>query len=159
MLPKQTNAIFAGVFGFLLLLAPLSRADKKYDAKSQDEIDLFAAVIGAEIEANHWSKEQKICISVDTMNPTKKLVEALKQQQLNVCSSSELTKDLPCSFQVSLHSPVMDASGTARVQSDVGDFHEPHAPTAYLGIVLRSGEYTLAKVSGKWTIKAYSKSK
>jgi hypothetical protein len=126
--------------------------ERTYSPKSFDEIEILTLVLRSEVVANKWIKKDLICFSVEQMNPSPKLVEALRQQNLNVCSSAEWPKKFNCGFDVGVHFISLDAWQRARVHTEVQDLREINTGDAHIAVQLRDGDDVLRKSDGKWSI-------
>lgn len=142
-------AFFAGV---------LVSAGRTYSPKDSDEIDVFSQVLKAEVRANGWTEKDLICFSVQGLDPSPELVQDLRQQKLNVCSSAEWRKEFNCEFEVRLEILKFDSSRRARVRAEVADFRGINKGTAHFGVRQRYGEYSVRKIGGKWSIIEYAPS-
>jgi hypothetical protein len=133
--------------------------DKTYTPKSGDEVEILSLVLRSEIVANKWTKRDLICFSVEDMDPSPKLVKALQQRYLNVCSSAEWPKKFNCGFDVRVQFISLDASESARVHTEVQDLREINTGDAHIAVQLRDGDYVLRKSDGKWSISGHLPSK
>ena len=142
-------------FAFVLI-----SAEKTYSPKSGDEIEVLSLVLKSEVVANEWTKRDLICFSVDQMDPSRKLVRAFRQRDLNVCSSAEWPKKFNCGFEVRMQFVSLDTSQGARVHAEVQDLREINAGEGHIAVRLRAGEYVVRKTDdGKWSIREYVPSK
>jgi hypothetical protein len=133
--------------------------EKTYTPKNGDEIEVLSLVLRSEIVANKWTKRDLICFSVEQIDPSPKLVKALRQQNLNVCSSAEWPKKFNCGFEVRMQFMSLDTSQSARVHTEVADLREINVGEGDLAVRLRDGEYVLRKIDGKWSISEYAESR
>ena len=70
---------------FFSCMAFAIRSDEEtYSPKSNEESEILALILRSEVEANGWPKAEKICFSVNEMDPSESLVKALRQLNLNV---------------------------------------------------------------------------
>jgi len=145
---------------FLLgsLPMPVASGTKTYSPKSPDEVEIFAVVLRAEVEANGWTRKDVICVSVDLDDPSKRLVAALRQRNLNVCAWSEWKKRLACNYVADLSPVAFESARSAKLHAEVDDFRDINTGDAHIATRLRSGEYRLVQSQGKWSIDAYSPS-
>jgi hypothetical protein len=144
------------VFLFGSLPMPLASGTKTYSPKNTDEVEVFAVVLHAEVEANGWTPNDVICVSVDLEDPSKKLVAELRRRNLNICAWSEWKKRLACNFVVDLSPATFESAASAKVRAEVDDFRDINTGAAHIVTRLRSGEYRLAQHQGKWTVSAYN---
>lgn len=159
---SSTRAAAATVLTFLMFSCfalILNSAEKTYSPKSGDEIEVLSLVLKSELEANKWTKRELICFSGEQMDPSPKLVRALRQQNLNVCSSAERPKKFNCGFEVLMQFVSPSTSQSARVHAEVQDLREINAGTGDIAIRQRDGEYSVRKIDGKWSISEYVSSK
>jgi hypothetical protein len=138
--------------------APIS-AEKTYSPKSSNEIEILSLVLRSEVAANKWTKTDLICFSVEQMDPSPKLVRALRRLDLNVCSSAEWSKKFNCGFEVRMQFVSLDTSQDVRVHAEVQDLREINAGEGDIAVWLRDGEYAVRKINGKWSISEYVPSK
>jgi hypothetical protein len=148
--PVVTAFLFTVCFAFLLI-----SAEKTYSPKSGDEIEVLSLVLRSEVVANNWTKKDLICFSVQEMAPSPKLVRALRQQNLNVCSSAEWPKKFNCGFEVRMRFANDDTSQSARVRAEVVDYRDINTGEGHLAVLHRTGEYAVRKIDGKWSISGY----
>jgi hypothetical protein len=137
---------------FTFSVVVLVSDEKTYTPKSDDEIDILTPVLRAEVITNKWTKRDLICVSAEHMDPGPKLVKALRQWNLNVCSSAEWPKKFNCGLEVRMQFTALDTPQRARVHAEVRDLREINAGHADLAVRLRDGEYVLRKIDGKWLI-------
>jgi hypothetical protein len=117
----------ATILAFLMITVLAATAisdEKKYTPKRGDEIEVLSQVLRSEVVANKWTKRDLICFSVDQTDPSPKLVKALRQQNLNVCSSAEWPQMFNCGFEVRMQFVSLDVSQSARVRAEVADYRE-----------------------------------
>ncbi len=133
----------------------LISAEKTYSPKSAGETEILSLVLKSEVEPNKWTRKDKICFSVEDMDPSPKLVERLRKQDLNVCSSAEWRKKFNCGFEVRLRFANYDKSQSARVHAEVQDLREINEGVGHIAVQLRNGEYSVRKIDGKWSISEY----
>jgi len=139
----------------ICLALGLSSAEKMYSPRSEDETEILSLVLSSEVQANQWTEKELICFSVDEKNPSPKLVRALRQRDLNVCSSGEWPKKSNCGFEVRLRFLGFHPALSARVHAEVADFREINEGVAHVAVRLRDGDYTVRKIGGKWSISEY----
>jgi hypothetical protein len=139
----------------LLFYSALTGAssDKTYMPKSEEELDVLSLVLTSEIKANNWAKNELICFSVDGLDPSSKLLKALRRRDFNVRSSSEWGKKFNCGFELQLEYTQFDLSGDIKVRSKVVDLREVNKGEAHIAILVKDGEYSLQKVDGQWSTK------
>ncbi|SRR6266849_9390626 len=158
--PTRTIRVVIVAFSMSTCFAlPLVSAEKTYFPKSADETEVLSLVLKSEVDANKWAKKDKICFSVEGMNPSPRLVKAFRQQDLNVCSSAEWRKKFNCGFEVLLQFLSFNTSQGARVRAEVIDLREINEGVGHFAIRHRDGEYSVRKIDGKWLIREYVPSK
>jgi hypothetical protein len=140
---------------FLLAFTPIALANDKYSVKDTHEIDVFAAVLQAEVVANGWSKKELICLDIDGGDPDKKLVAALRRQHLNVRSEAEWRRNFTCGFTVRVQPVHFESPKVARVSVSTIDNREINTGRGDLAILIRDGEYLLHNDDGRWSITKY----
>jgi hypothetical protein len=106
----------------LLFYSALNGAssDKTYMLKSEEELDVLSLVLTSEIKANNWAKNELICFSVDGLDPSSKLLKALRRRDSNVRRSGEWGKKFNCGFELHLstrNSTCRETSKSARRSS------------------------------------------
>jgi hypothetical protein len=146
--------LFSACFAFHLI-----SAEETYSPKSRDEIDVLLLVLRSEVGANNWTKKDLICFSVQGMAPSPELVKAVRQQNLNVCSSAEWPKKFNCGFEVRMRFADFDPSQSARVHAEVVDNRDINAGKGDLAVLQRTGDYAVRRIDGKWSISDYVHSK
>ena len=129
--------------------------DQTYSPRSQEEVEVLYLVVASEIKANDWPKSELICISVNGLDPSAKLVKSLRQRNPNVRSTAEWSKKFNCGFELQLDYTQFDVSGSAKVRSKVIDLREINKGEGHIATLLKAGEYSLQKVDRKWSIKGY----
>jgi len=145
---------------FFSCMAFAIRSDEEtYSPKSNEESEILALILRSEVEANGWPKAEKICFSVNEMDPSESLVKALRQLKLNVRSSAEWRKKFNCGFEVHLKFVALDSLQNARVHSVVGDLRGINKGEEHFEVYIRDGEYRLRKIEGKWSVNEYVPSK
>jgi hypothetical protein len=152
----------ATVLAFLMptfFAASLIAGEDTYKPKSGDEIEVLSLVLKSEVVANKWTKSDLICFSVGQMDPSPKLVKALRQQNLNVCSSAEWPKKFNCGFEVHMEFVSLDTSKSARVRSEIADYRDINKGEGDLAVLRRVGVYEIRKIDGEWSISEYVPSK
>lgn len=148
----------ATVFAYLMstFFAVILVSDEKtYTPKSGDEFEVLSLVLRSEVVANKWTKKDLICFSVQQKAPSPELVTALRQQNLNVCSSAEWPKKFNCGFEVRMRFADFGASQSARIRAEVVDNRDINAGEGDLAVLQRAGEYAVRKIDGKWSISDY----
>jgi hypothetical protein len=156
---KQAVTVIVSLFVTTCFSHSLISAEKTYFPKSADESEVLSLVLKSEVQANRWTKKEVVCFSVQGMDPSPKLVKALRQQELNVCSSAEWRRRFNCGFEVRLQFLGSDSLRSTRVHAVVADLREINEGVGDLGILQRDGEYALQKIDGKWSISKYVPSK
>jgi hypothetical protein len=152
----KSTAPAIAVFLFIAsFVSSLNSADKTYSPKSSEEIEILSLVLRAEIQTNGWAKNEMICFSVEGTDPSRDLVKAIRQRGLNVRSRAEWAKKFNCGFEVQLAYKEFDLTQIMRIRTQVADLREINQGTGDLALLLRDGDYTLAKTDGKWFIRAY----
>ena len=131
--------------------------EERYSPKSAEEVDLIALVIGAEMEANRWNQREFICLSVNGLDPSPKLLKSLRQRKFRVRTSGEWARKFNCRFDVQLEYSGIDAGEDVNVQSTVGDLREINTGQSDLATLLRKGTYLLRKenATATWSINDY----
>jgi hypothetical protein len=144
--------------GALIVFVTLSLglAKAQYSSRSHDETDIFAVVLRAEVEANAWTKDDLICLSVDGRDPATKLVNMLRRHELNVCSQAEWRRSLACGFAVYLEPARFDSATNARLAVQSVDFREVNTGAVHFVSLLHAGEYTVKKSDSQWTIDGFT---
>jgi hypothetical protein len=148
----MTNLRIAALFTLALGANATAR---EYHTRNNDETEVFAMVMGAEIAANHWGSSELICFSIDGLDPDKKLVKELQQRHLDVCSQSEWRRRLACNFAVYLEPKTLTSSGDGRIHVQSVDFSDVNTGEVHVVTALRQGEYLLKKLNGRWSITGY----
>ena len=149
-------ALFAVMF--LCAASPTVPANEQtYTPRSEEEVDVISLVVGSEMKANNWSKSELICLSINWLNPTAKLVKSLRQRNVNVRSAAEWAKRFNCGFELQLEYTQLDLSRDVKVRSKVLDLREVNKGEAHIVTLLKDGEYSVRKVEGKWAISEYAK--
>jgi hypothetical protein len=146
-------------FAFTCLAVISNSAEDTYSPKSVGETEVLALVLKSEVQANKWTKKDKICFSVEGMDPSPKFVKTLRERDLNVCSSAEWRKKFNCGFEVLLRFITFDESKSARVHAEVQDLREINEGVGHIAIRQKDGDYAIRKIDGKWTIREYVPSK
>jgi hypothetical protein len=125
-------------------------------SKTNEETEVFAVVLKAEVVANGWTGKDLICLAVDGKDAGKQLVEALRRHELHVCSEAEWRRNFSCGFGVLLEPVKFESSEAARVWFSSADYREIKKGEGDLAIRLRQGEYSLRKTDGRWSIAQYT---
>ncbi|HSY32960.1 MAG TPA: hypothetical protein VLA42_13310 [Verrucomicrobiae bacterium] len=144
---------------FTSVAVALISDEKTYTPKSGDEIEVLSLVLSSEVLTNKWAKRDLVCFSVAEMDPSPNLVKALRQRNLNVCSSAEWPKKFNCGFEVRMQFMSNNMSQSARVHTKIQDLRDINAGVGHIAVRLRDGEYVLRKINGKWSISEYLPSK
>src|ERR1700719_2625828 len=131
--------VVVGAAGLGRLYAKNSRA------RNNDEIEVYAAALRAEVSANRWTDSDVICFSVDGKDPSKRLVEVLRSHKLNVCSLGEWPKKTACGFSVWLELATFDSGDDARIRVQSSDLRDINTGSAHFATELRQGEYSMKK--------------
>jgi len=126
-------------------------SNETYSPRSADETEILSVLLKAEFQANNWTKNERICFSVKGLDPSPKLVKALRQH-LNVCSSAEWSKKFDCGFEVRIEYPSFDLSQGKNIRVLVVDNREINQGTGDLAVILRDVDYSLHKSDGKWLV-------
>jgi hypothetical protein len=155
--PPLRRVVSALCLSVLLSSFPLVGAprDKAYVPKSPEEVDVLSLVIASEIKANNWTGNEPICLSVDGMNPSSRLLKALHRRGLAVRSSGEWAKKFNCGFELQLEYTQYDLSRTIKVRSKVIDLRDINKGEGDLALIEKDGEYSIQKIDGKWSISGY----
>ncbi len=152
--PVITALLVTNCFAFRLI-----SVEKTYSPKNGAETQILSLVLKAEFQANNWAKNEKVCFSVEGLDPSPELVKALRQQDLNVRSAAEWRKKLSCGFEIHLQFQNLDSSQNSRVHSVVGDLRDINNGEGHFEVYQRDGEYLLRKIDGEWSIREYFPSK
>jgi hypothetical protein len=139
----------------VLLLSAANAVAGDYRARNNDEIEVFAAVLKSEISANNWTDKDLICFQIRGKDPSRKLVDALRRLELNVCSEAEWRRKLACEFSVWLAPVTFDSGEEARIRFQSSDLREVNSGEVHFVNVLRAGEYSLTKTGERWSIGRY----
>jgi len=131
-------------------------AEKTYSPKSSDEFEVLSLVLSSEVVANNWTTKDLICFSVQQMDPSPELVKALRKRNLNVCSSAEGQEKFTCGFEVRTKFVDFDASHSARIRAEVMDYRDINTGQGDLAVLQRTGEYSVRKIDGKWSVSSYT---
>jgi NTF2 fold immunity protein len=144
--------------GFLLSCIPLTGASsgKTYTPKAAAELDVLSLVIASEIKANNWKNNELICFSVGGLNPSSKLLRALRQRGFNMRSSGEWAKKFNCGFELQLEYTQFDLSRSIKVRSKLIDLREINKGEGDLALLEKDGEYSMQKIDEKWSISDYT---
>jgi hypothetical protein len=129
--------------------------EQTYIPRSEEEVEVLSLVVASEIKANNWAKSELICFSVNSLDPTAKLVKSLRQRNFNVRSSAEWAKKFNCGFELQLEYTQFDLSQSVKVRSKVVDLREINKGEEDLATLLKDGEYSLRRVDGKWSVSEY----
>ncbi len=157
---EQPIRFLATVLFFLICFTlPANCSEKTYSPKTTDEIEVLSLVLSSETQANHWTKNDLICFSVDGKDPSSKLIRTIRQHGLNVGSPAEWRKKFNCGFEVKLTFVAFDSSQVARIHADISDFRQINSGAAHFAVRLRNGEYLVRKEGGTWAITDYLSSK
>jgi tetratricopeptide (TPR) repeat protein len=126
-------------------------SNETYSPRSADETEILSVLLKAEFQANNWTKNERICFSVNGLDPSPKLVKTLRQH-LNACSSAEWRKKFDCGFEVRIEYPSFDLSQGKDIRVQVLDNREINRGTGDLAVILRDVDYSLHKSDGKWSV-------
>src|ERR1700722_19122 len=156
---KKLNAVNVSC-AILLVLCSMSAAlgaDKTYQLHDESEAQLISLVLKSEIEANSWTPKELICFSVEGLNPSSDLVKNLRKDHLNVCSVGEWEKLFNCGFEVRLKYEYTNPSAlkTTLVHVEVLDLRDINAGSGHIATTGRTGNYSIVKTDGNWTVKEY----
>jgi hypothetical protein len=151
------------IVSFLLCLAILITCPapkvpanpQTYIPKSEEEVDVLALVVAFEVKANGWKQNEFVCFSVNGLDPSPALVEALRHRKLKVRSSAEWTTKFNCGFELQLEYPQLDSSESTKVRSKVVDLREINTGLGDLALLQKDGEYLLKRENTKWSIIDY----
>ena len=125
---------------------PLFSADA---VSPKDQLEILSGVLGAEIQANGWSKGDAVCFSFDGRNPDASLVKALRQRHLNISK-----ENFSCDFQIYVGYKKVDVSHVT-VHSYILDLRDVRKGESDLATLKRDGEYLLTQTAGVWSIQKY----
>jgi len=156
---KKLNAVNV-TCAILLVLCSMSAAlgaDKTYQLHDESEAQLISLVLKSEIEANSWTPKELICFSVQGLNPTSDLVKNLRKDDLNVGSLAEWEKRFNCAFEVRLkyEYTTLTTLKSTLVHVEVLDLRDINAGSGHIATTGRTGNYSVVKTDGKWTVKEY----
>jgi hypothetical protein len=140
---------------FLALTVHSALANDKYSVQNNEETEVFAVVLKAEVQANGWTGKDLICLAVDGKDAGKQLVDALRRHRLHVCSEAEWRRNFSCGFGVLLEPVKFESSEAARVWFSSADYREIKEGKGDLATRLRQGEYSLRRTDGRWSIVQY----
>ena len=126
-----------------------------YRPKKDAEVDALAEVIASEVKKNGWNGDEFVCLSVNGLDPSPKLVKSLQQRKLRVRSQREWAKRFNCGFELQLEYPPLDSSENLRVHSRVMDLREINTGQGDLALLEKEGEYLLAKADKEWVMNGY----
>jgi hypothetical protein len=129
--------------------------EQTYTPLIEDEVEVLSLVVASEIKVNSWAKSELICFSVNSIDPTAKLVKSLRQRNFNVRSSAEWAKKFNCGFELQLEYTQFDLSQSVKVRSKVVDLREINKGEGDIAILLKDGEYSLRRIDGKWSVSEY----
>lgn len=142
---------------FVVACAGLSLLHAKNSrARNNDEIEIYAVALRSEVTANQWTDSDKICFSVDGKDPSKKLVEELRNHKLNVCSLGEWPKKTACGYSVWLELVTFDSDDDARIRIQSSDLRDVNTGSAHFATELRQGEYSVKRIGGHWSVAAFA---
>lgn len=134
-------------------IAKLNESSKQtYSPESDDETEMLFLVLKAEVQANHWSKNEKICFSVKGLDPSPGLVKNLRQRDLNLCSPAEWRKKFNCGFEIELEYENFALSQGRNIGARVLDLRDINGGVAHIAVLQRDVEYSLRKTGGQWSI-------
>jgi len=126
-------------------------SNETYPAGSKDETEVLSVVLKSEFQANNWTKNERICFSVQGLDPSPELVKTLRQH-LNVCSSAEWRKKFDCRFDVRIQYPSFELSQGRNIRAQIVDLREINQGIGDLAVIVRDVEYSLHKSDGKWLV-------
>lgn len=153
----EKSRVAALIVLFMVAGASLSHLHAKNSrARNNDEIEIYAEALRSEAAANHWTDSDVICFSIDGKDPSKKLVEVLRNHKLNVCSLGEWPKKTVCSFSIWLELVTFDSDDDVRIRIQSSDLRDINTGSAHFATELRQGEYSMKKVGGRWTVAAFT---
>jgi len=130
--------------------------EREYAPRSNEEVDILSLVVGSEIKANNWPMSTLICFTVDGLDPSAKLTKSLRDRYSSVRSSAEWPKKFNCGYELQLQYTQFDPSGDIKVRSKVIDLREINKGEGHIAILVKDGEYSLQRVGGRWSTKAYA---
>jgi hypothetical protein len=148
----------------LVVLCSMSAAigaGRTYQLHDKSEAQLISLVLKSEIESNSWTPNELICFSVEGLNPSSNLVKNLRKDHLNVRSIAEWNKLLNCEFEVRLtyEYTKLAVLKTMSVHAEVLDLRDINAGSGHIATTGRTGNYSVVKADGNWTVKEYSPAK
>jgi hypothetical protein len=140
---------------FVICFLPQKISAKNYEAASNEEIDIFAAVLKFEISQNGWKDCDIICFQISGKDPSKKLVDTLRSHKLNVCSQADWRKRLACRYSVYLVPADFLSQQEAKMAFHSFDYRDVNTGSAHFTDLLREGDYLLRKIDAQWVIVEY----
>ena len=152
---KSVHILEAVLVVVVFFAVAANSAHDIYTPKDPNEVDIFSAVLSAEVKANNWTKRDPICFSVNALDPDKKLVKDIRLHGLNVRSSADWRRSFSCGFQVDFQIIDLALPDAARIRAGVDDFRDINTGEGDLGILVRKGEYSLRRTEGKWNVAEY----
>jgi tetratricopeptide (TPR) repeat protein len=126
-------------------------SNETYSPGSKDETEVLSVVLKSEFQANNWTKNERICFSVQGLDPSPELVKTLRQH-LNVCSSAEWRKKFDCRFEVRIQYPSFELSQGRNIRAQIFDLREINQGIGDLAVIVKDVEYSLHKSDGKWLV-------
>jgi hypothetical protein len=148
-LPQSVGLALSAVMLMICSALALASDEKTYLPKSEEELEVLSLVLKSEIKANNWPRSNLLCFSVEGLDPSPKLVKALRQRGLNVCSIAEWRQKFNCVFEVRLQVVSPDLSQSVRVHTQVLDLRPD------IAVIERDGEYLVRKNDGVWVVSDY----
>lgn len=140
-----------------LLLVATTTAKTRTFTRSADEIEIFAAVLRSEIAENHWSNEDRICLSIHFSSPGKDDIRMLRSNGLNVYPDSDWPKKVSCSYAVRLEPARFLPIGAAQVKFETSDLRGINNGTDHFALRIRQGMYRLLKTrKGHWSVTSFA---
>jgi hypothetical protein len=133
----------------------VAASQQTYIPKSEEEVEVLTLVVASEVKANGWKQSEIVCFSINGLDPSATLVEALRRRKLRVRSSAEWAKKFNCGFELQLEYSQLDSSESAKVRSKVVDLREINSGQGDLALLQKDGEYLLKKENTKWSISEY----
>ena len=116
----------------LILLFSAASTVADYRAKSNDEIEILAAMLKSEVSANNWTDNDLISFRIGSRDPSKHVVEALRSHRLNVCSEAEWRRRLACEYSIWIAPVIFGSAKDARVRFQSSDLRERSTAVKYI---------------------------
>lgn len=120
-------------------VAKLNESSKQaFSPESDDETEMLFMVLKAEIQSNHWSKNEEICLSVKGLDPSPGLLKTLLHRDLNLCSPAEWRKKFNCGFEIELEYEDFALSQGRNVIARVLDLRDINGGVAHIAELQRN---------------------